>query len=92
VSDVQFMVIERFRVGAKPVYERFSSEGRLMPDGVEFVASWVTADLGRVFQVMECEDLTLLQRWVAAWEDIAQFEIVPVVAGGSAVADAVQGR
>jgi hypothetical protein len=45
-----------------------------------------------VFQVMECEDITLLQRWVAAWEDIAQFEILPVVGGGSAVGDAVLGR
>jgi hypothetical protein len=88
---MQFMVIERFRAGAKPVYERFAQRGRQMPDGLEFVASWVTADLGRVFQVMECDDVTLLQRWVAAWEDVTEFEIVPVVAGGSAVAEAVQG-
>jgi len=46
---------------------------------------------GRVFQVMQCDDLTLLQRWVAAWEDLTDFEIVPVVQGGSAVADAVLG-
>src|SRR3954454_7387247 len=61
-----------------------------MPGGIEFVASWVTADLGRVFQVMECDDVTLLQGWVAAWEDLADFEIVPVAPGGRAVADAVQ--
>ena len=89
---MQFMVIERFRAGARPVYERFGADGRLMPDGLEFIASWVTADLGRVFQVMECEDITLLQRWVAAWEDIAEFEILPVVPGGGAVGDAVLGR
>jgi len=89
---VQFMVIERFRSGARPVYARFASEGRLMPEGIEFVASWVTADLRRVFQVMECEDITLLQRWVAAWEDVTEFEILPVAPGGSAVADAVLGR
>ena len=45
--------------------------------------------LARVFQVMECDDVTLLQRWVANWEDVADFEIVPVAAGGSAVAEAV---
>jgi hypothetical protein len=89
---VQFMVIERFRAGARPVYEKFAAEGRLMPEGIEFVASWVTADLGRVFQVMECDDITLLQRWVAAWEDVTEFEILPVAVGGSAVADAVLGR
>lgn len=86
---MHFMVIERFRAGARPVYARFGEQGRLMPDGLEFVASWVSADLGRVFQVMECDDVTLLQRWVANWEDLADFEIVPVVAGGRAVAEAV---
>ncbi len=88
---MQFMVIERFRAGARPVYERFGEQGRLMPDGLNFVASWVSADLGRVFQVMECDDITLLQQWVANWEDLVEFEIVPVAAGGSAVAEAVLG-
>ena len=60
-----------------------------MPEGLEFVASWVTADLGRCFQVMECDDVTLLQAWVANWEDLADFEIVPVVVG-SRVGDAVR--
>lgn len=83
------MVIERFRGGARPIYERFGEQGRLMSDGLEFVASWVTADLGRVFQVMECEDITLLQQWVASWEDIVEFEILAVVPGGSAVTEAV---
>ena len=89
---MQFMVIERFRSGARPVYETFEAKGRQMPDGLEFVASWVTADLGRVFQVMECDDLFSLQRWVASWEDVTEFEILPVVAGGSTVADAVLGN
>ena len=88
---MQFMVIERFRAGARPIYKRFGEQGRLMPDGLEFVASWVTADLGRVFQVMECDDITLLQQWVAAWEDLTEFEILPVVPGGSAVVAAVRG-
>jgi hypothetical protein len=88
--SVQFMVIERFRAGARPVYERLEQRGRMLPDGLEFVASWVTADLGRVFQVMECDDVSLLQRWVASWEDLADFEIVPVVPGGSEVGAAVR--
>jgi hypothetical protein len=64
----------------------------LLPDGLDFVASWVSADLARVFQVMECDEIMLLQRWVAGWEDIAEFEIVPVAPGGTPVADAVLGR
>ena len=76
------MVIETFRgQDAKAVYRRFKEKGRMMPEGLGFVASYVTADLGRCFQVMECEDVTLLQRWVAEWSDLVNFEIVPVTAG-----------
>ena len=77
-----FMVIENFRnQDAKAVYRRFRDKGRMMPDGLTFVGSWVSADLGRCFQLMESADVTLLQRWVAEWSDLAEFEIVPVVAG-----------
>jgi hypothetical protein len=77
-----FMVIENFRnQDAKSVYRRFQDKGRLMPDGLTFVNSWVAADLGRCFQLMECNDITLLQRWVAEWSDLTEFEIVPVVSG-----------
>jgi len=77
-----FMVIERFRDGnAHAVYDRFREKGRLMPDGLIFVGSWVAADLRRCFQVMECDDITLLQRWAAEWSDLIEFEIVPVAQG-----------
>ncbi|HBZ72796.1 MAG TPA: hypothetical protein DEP35_24925 [Deltaproteobacteria bacterium] len=77
---MQFMVIERFRnQDAKSVYRRFREKGRLLPDGLAFVSSWVEADLRRCFQVMECSDVTLLQRWVAETSDLIDFEIVPVV-------------
>jgi hypothetical protein len=76
------MVIEHFRnQDAKAIYTRFREKGRMMPEGLGFVASWVSADLSRCFQVMECDDLTLLQRWVAEWADLTGFEIVPVTAG-----------
>lgn len=77
-----FMVIERFRSqDAKSVYRRFREKGRMLPEGVTFVNSWVEADLSRCFQVMECGDVTLLQRLVAEWSDLIHFEIVPVVPG-----------
>ena len=77
-----FMVIERFRgQDAKSVYRRFRDKGRMLPDGVAVVGSWVTADLDRCFQLMECDDVTLLQRWVAEWSDLASFEILPVAPG-----------
>lgn len=81
-NTVLFMVIEKFRdQDAKPVYRRFHDKGRLMPEGLAFVSSWVAADLGRCFQVVDCEDVALLQRWAAAWSDLIEFEIVPVMAG-----------
>ena len=87
-----FMVIESFRnQDAKAVYRRFRDKGRLTPEGLTFVSSWVEADLGRCFQLMECDDVTLLQRWVAEWSDLVDFEIVPVVPGRE-VADALSGQ
>jgi hypothetical protein len=77
-----FMVIENFRnQDAKSVYRRLREKGRMMPAGLAFVSSWVESDLGRCFQVMECGDVTLLQRWVAEWSDLIHFEIVPIVPG-----------
>jgi hypothetical protein len=77
-----FMVIEKFRnQNAKSIYQRLREKGRLMPDGVSFVNSWVEANLGRCFQVVECSDVLLLQRWVAEWADLVEFEIVSVVSG-----------
>ncbi len=86
-----FMVIESFRnQDAKSVYRRFHDSGRMTPDGLTFHNSWVAADLGRCFQIMECDDVTLLQRWAAEWSDLVAIEIVPVAAG-SATADAMSG-
>ena len=77
-----FMVIESFRnQDAKAIYRRFRDKGRMTPEGVTFVASWVAADLGRCFVVLDCDDVALLQRFVAEWSDLAEFEIVPVVPG-----------
>lgn len=84
---MQFMVVERFRKqDAKAVYERFRRKGRLTPDGLTFLDSWVTADLDRCFQLMDCDDVTLLQRWVAEWSDLVDFEILPVVRGSDTAA------
>ncbi len=76
------MVVEKFREqNATAVYQRLRDRGRLMPEGLTFLHSWVSADLGRCFQVVECEEITALQRWVAQWSDLVEFEVVPVVPG-----------
>ena len=74
-----FMVIERFKNrDAKAVYRRFRDHGRGTPDGLRYVDSWIEANLDRCFQVMACDDVRLLQRWVTSWTDLIEFEIVPV--------------
>ncbi len=75
-----FMVIERFRDGdAAAVYRRFRERGRMMPDGLRYVDSWVEQDFGRCFQLMECDDPSLLDEWAGRWRDLVEFEVVPVV-------------
>jgi Protein of unknown function (DUF3303) len=75
-----FMVVERFRNrDAKAVYRRFHDQGRMMPDGLRYVGSWIEANFDRCFQLMECSDARLLQEWVINWSDLTEFEIVPVV-------------
>ncbi|MDQ3920492.1 MAG: DUF3303 domain-containing protein [Acidobacteriota bacterium] len=75
-----FMVIERFRGGdAAPVYRRYRERGRMMPEGLKYVESWVETDFGRCFQLMECEDARLLREWAARWEDLVEFEVIPVL-------------
>jgi hypothetical protein len=80
---VLFMVVCGFRDHkARDVYTRMLEQGRLIPsDEMKFLHSWATADLSRTFQVFECNDVTLLQRWVADWADLCTFEILPVVPG-----------
>ena len=77
------MVVERFAPGAaREIYRRVREEGRMFPDGLRYVDSWVQADLRGCFQLMECDDVALLQEWVARWGELADFRIVPVAPSG----------
>ncbi|HEX8566011.1 MAG TPA: DUF3303 family protein [Pyrinomonadaceae bacterium] len=80
-----FMVIEKFKnQDAKAVYKRFQEQGRMMPDGLKYIDSWVEASFNRCFQLMECDDPLLFQQWIAKWQDLMEFEIVPVVPSAEA--------
>lgn len=82
-----FMVIEHFRDGdAVAVYRRFRARGRLAPDGLVYVDSWVDATMTRCFQIMSCDDVALLQQWIAAWSDLVRFEVVPILQSAAAAA------
>ena len=75
-----FMVVERFRDGkATEVYRRYQEKGRMLPEGLQYIDSWVEVNSGRCFQLMECDDADLFDHWVAQWQDLVEFEIIPVV-------------
>ncbi|HVE56832.1 MAG TPA: DUF3303 family protein [Pyrinomonadaceae bacterium] len=74
-----FIVIEKFKNrDPKPVYERFLEKGRMMPEGLIYRESWIESNFERCFQLMECDDISLLQEWILVWQDLAEFEIVAV--------------
>ncbi len=80
-----FMVIETFRRGAEPVYARAAEQGRMLPDGLRYIDSWIAeSDLSRCFQLMEADDADLLRRWTQHWQDIVEFEVVPVITSDEA--------
>lgn len=75
-----YMVIEHFRDGDPvPVYRRFRDRGRLMPEGLEYVNSWITEDMTRCYQVMQCDDRRLLDEWMMNWQDVMSAEVIPVI-------------
>ena len=80
-----YMVLETFK-DAPAVYRRFRAEGRLAPEGLRYVGSWVTEDLRRCYQVMECDDRALLEAWMAQWSDLVEFEVLPVLSSADAAA------
>lgn len=74
-----FMVNERFKNrDAVAVYRRFREQGRMMPEGLKYVESWVDVNFERCFQLMECDDESLFHEWIAHWQDLVEFEIIPV--------------
>ena len=84
-----FMVIERFKNGdASPLYKRFREQGRLAPDGLSYISSWVDEQMKLCFQLMETNDRALLDEWISRWEDLVEFEVFPVITSQEAVARA----
>ena len=78
------MVIERFVRGAAPVYQRAAEQGRMLPDGLRYVDSWIDDRLDRCFQLMETDDASLFEAWTSSWSDLVEFEIVPVLDSAAA--------
>jgi Domain of unknown function (DUF3303) len=82
---VLYMIIEHFKNDDPvPVYRRFRDRGRLAPDGLQYISSWVDEKLERCFQIMETDDRKLLDQWITNWSDIVEFEVFPVVSSKEA--------
>jgi hypothetical protein len=80
-----YMVIERFypsRVG--DIYQRYDEKGRMLPEGVEYINSWIQEDLSTCYQVMKADNTELLRQWADTWGDLAQFEFIPVLTSAEA--------
>lgn len=83
---MQYMVIESFKGrDPVPVYRRFREQGRLAPESLRYVSSWVTDDMTRCYQLMECDNRDLLDEWMACWADLVEFEVIPVITSAAAV-------
>jgi hypothetical protein len=81
-----YMIVEHFKGGdAVPIYRRFREKGRMAPDGLVYVSSWVDEGMTRCYQVMEAPSRALLEEWIANWSDIVDFEVWPVITSKEAV-------
>ena len=85
-----FMVIERYTQGPGPIYRRAAEKGRMLPDGLHYIDSWVVDDdaFDRCFQLMENDDPSLFTEWLDNWRDLADFEVFPVIGSGAAAQQA----
>jgi len=81
-----YLVIERFKERAVPeIYRRFREKGRMMPDGIEYVSSWIDLNFKICYQLMKTKDFALFEKWIDNWRDLIEFEIIPVRSSAEAV-------
>ena len=82
---MQYMIIEKFHDGkVKALYQRFEEKGRMLPDGVKYIDSWINQDVTVCYQLMEGETVEKLHQWIRHWSDLSDFEIIPVISSAEA--------
>ena len=80
-----YMIIEKFRPGkVKALYKRFEEKGRLMPEGLSYINSWIDKNITTCYQVMETDKIETIHEWITNWNDLADFEIIPVITSAEA--------
>ena len=82
---MQYMIIERVHPGKlKAMYERLEQKGRMLPEGLKYINSWIKQDLSICYQLMETRDKVKLQEWIGHWNDLVDFEVIPVISSAEA--------
>ena len=82
---MQYMIIERFRPGkVKSMYQRFDERGRMLPEGVTYINSWINEPITVCYQVMESDEKSKIQEWISHWNDLVDFEVIPVITSSEA--------
>lgn len=77
---MHYLIIEKYKAGKlKEVYLRFAERGRLAPDDLQYVSSWITDDLSTCYQVMQTSNYGSLEQWMDNWKDLIDFEVKPVI-------------
>ncbi len=80
-----YLIIETYHNGkVKTLYQRFAEKGRMMPEGVNYINSWIDESIEVCYQIMESDSLEKLQEWVGHWNDLADFQIIPVLTSAEA--------
>jgi len=80
-----YMIIERFHPGkVKALYKRFEEKGRMMPEGLTYVNSWIDEKITTCYQVMETDSPEKLNEWISHWKDLVDFEVIPVISSARA--------
>jgi len=87
-----YLVIENYKPGkTKDIYDRFALKGRMLPTGVEYVDSWIEENLQKCYQIMRSESLEKIDEWIACWNDLVDFEVIPVLSSAE-VAEKMNNR
>jgi Protein of unknown function (DUF3303) len=87
---MQYMIIERFHAGkVKSLYKRFDEKGRMLPEGVNYINSWIDEHVSTCYQLMESDSIESIHQWIGRWSDLADFEVIPVISSTAAKAKAL---
>ena len=82
---MQYMIIERFIPGKlKAMYQRFDEKGRMLPEGVHYINSWIDEKISVCYQVMESDSAEKINEWISKWNDLVDFEVIPVITSAQA--------